>query len=155
MKHKRLQKELLPILGSKIGMEIIAHSVAAYYKKGYAILKMDATNGFQEVLHAKMHRAVERRCPSQKYYSGESIGLYTVGDLIKVIKICEGCRMGCKLSSFGFDLTLHDAYLAVDEQLQRTATDKQLITHSSKQLLMMWFLPLKRILQTLRHFING
>jgi len=125
-------KSLLPIqqgLGSKRGMELISHTCAAFYKEGYAILKKDATNGFQELSRAKMHRAVERRCPSllslfQKYYSQDSIGLYNTGDLVKVVNIEEGCRMGCKLSSFGFDLTVQDVYLGIKEQLEHTASDK-------------------------------
>jgi hypothetical protein len=135
LRSKAAQKaaeSLLPIqqgLGSKRGMELISHACSAFYKEGYAILKKDATNGFQEISRAKMHRAVERRCPSllrlfQKYYHDESIGLYNTGEAVKVVKIEEGCRMGCKLSSFGFDLTVHDAYLGVKEQLERTATDK-------------------------------
>jgi hypothetical protein len=123
---------LLPIqqgLGAKRGMELISHTCAAFYKDGYAILKKDATNGFQEIKRAKMHRAVERRCPSllglfQKYYSHESIGFYNTGKDVQVVTIEDGCRMGCKLSSFGFDLTVHDAYLGVQEQLEHTALDK-------------------------------
>ena len=60
-------KSLEPIqqgVGSERGMELIAHSCTAFYTKGYAILKKDATNGFQEIKRAKMHRAIERRCPS-------------------------------------------------------------------------------------------
>jgi len=119
-------KALLPIqqgLGSKRGMELIAHSCSAFYKK------KDATNGFQEISRAKMHRAVERRCPSllnlfQKYYKSESIGLYNTGEGVKCVKIQEGCRMGCALSSFGFDLPVQDPYLAIKEQLEHTAADK-------------------------------
>jgi hypothetical protein len=82
-----------------------------------------------ELSRAKMHRAIERRCPSllglfQKYYFHESIGLYNTGEAVKVVKIEEGCRMGCRLSSFGFDVTVHDAYLGLKEQLERTTTDK-------------------------------
>ena len=125
-------KDLLPIqqgVGSPRGMELIAHSCSAFYKKGYAILKMDATNGFQEVQRAKMHLAIERRCPSlmslfQKYYYHDSIGLCNAGDEIKVVKIEEGCRMGCKLSSFGFALTVQDSYLSVKKQLELTAINK-------------------------------
>ena len=125
-------KELLPIqqgVGAPRGMELISHACSSFYKQGYAVLKMDATNGFQELQRAKMHRAVERRCPSlmslfQKYYYHDSIGLYNTGEAIKVVKIEEGCRMGCKLSSFGFSLTVQDAYLNVKEQLERTALDK-------------------------------
>ena len=43
---------LLPIqqgLGSKRGMELISHSCTGFYEAGYAILKKDATNGFQEI----------------------------------------------------------------------------------------------------------
>ena len=111
------------------GMELISHACSSFYKEGYAILKLDATNGFQELQRTKMHRAVEKRCPSlmslfQKYYYHDSIGLYNTGEAIKVVKIEEGCRMGCKLSSFGFALTVQDAYLNVKEQLDRTALDK-------------------------------
>ena len=92
-------------------------------------MKVDATNGFQELQRAKMHRAVERRCPSlmglyQKYYYHGSIGFYNTGDITKVVQIEEGCRMGCKLYSFGFTLTVQDAYLSVKEQLDMTAVDK-------------------------------
>ena len=125
-------KELLPIqqgVGAPRGMELISHTCASFYSRGYAILKVDTTNGFQELQRAKMHRAVERRCPSlmglfQKYYYHGSIGFYNTGDITKVVQIEEGCRMGCKLSSFGFTLTVQDAYFSVKEQLDMTAVDK-------------------------------
>lgn len=76
-----------------------------------------------------MLRAVARRCPSllslfQKYYGHHSIGFYSTGDETKLVDISEGCRMGCKLSSFGFALTVQDAYLSLKEQLEVTAENK-------------------------------
>ena len=123
---------LLPIqqgVGAKRGMEVISHCCTAFYQKGYAVLKLDATNGFQELERAQMHRAVARRCPSllglfQTYYTHDSVGLYNTGETIKMVKVSEGCRMGCKLSSFGFALTVQDAYLGVQEQLRHTSLDK-------------------------------
>jgi hypothetical protein len=88
---------LMPIqqgLGSKRGMELIAHACTGFYQAGYAILKKDASNGFQEISRAKMHRAVARRCPSllplfQKYYQHDSIGLYNTGDVLESLKAVE------------------------------------------------------------------
>ena len=77
-----------------------------------------------------MHRAIERRCPSllglfQKYYNHASIGLYNTGDSVKVINIEEGCRMGCKLSSFGFAITTQDTYESVEEHIKLTGTPEK------------------------------
>ena len=60
-------------VGAKRGMEMIAHVCNALYAEGYAILKMDATNGFQEIKRSSLYRALEKRCPSllslfKKYY---------------------------------------------------------------------------------------
>ena len=33
--------------------------------------------------------------------------------------------MGCKLASFGFDVTAHDAYVGVQDQLDRTHLEGQ------------------------------
>ena len=128
---KEAAKKLEPIqqgVGAERGMEKIAHTCAAYYKKGYAILKLDATNGFQEIKRSKMHRAVQSRCPSllplfQKYYMRPSIGFYNTGETVKTVSIREGCRMGCKLSSFGFALTTQDPYEELKVQIDRTAID--------------------------------
>lgn len=56
-------------------MEVIAHVCSALYGDGYAILKLDANNGFQEVKRASMHRAMYQRYPSllQKYYTQQSM----------------------------------------------------------------------------------
>ena len=87
---------------------MIAHSCTAFYQKGYAVLKQDATNGFEETKRAKMHWAIERRCPfllrsfSKSITTMRTVGLHDTGDSVKVINIEEGCRMGCKLSKFGF-----------------------------------------------------
>ena len=51
-------------VGAKRGMEMIAHVCSALYSEGYAILKMDATNGFQEIKRSNLHRAVAKKCPS-------------------------------------------------------------------------------------------
>src|SRR3954462_5786457 len=61
-------------VGAPRGMEVIAHVCSPLYEQAYAILKMDATNGFQEIKRASLHRAVLRRCPSllslfKKYYT--------------------------------------------------------------------------------------
>ena len=52
--------------------------------------------------------------------AANSIGLYHTSDETLLVLIEEGCRMGCKLSSFGFDLTGQDTYEAVKEQIERT-----------------------------------
>ena len=66
-KAQAVAKALEPIqqgVGAKRGMEMIAHVCNALYSEGYAILKMDATNGFQEIKRSSLHHAVERKCPS-------------------------------------------------------------------------------------------
>ena len=69
-KAQTVAKALEPIqqgVGAKRGMEMIAHVCNALYSEGYAILKMDATNGFQEIKRSSLHHAVERKCPSLLY----------------------------------------------------------------------------------------
>ena len=57
-------KALDPIqkgVGAKRGMEIIAHTCNTLYGEGYAILKLDATNGFQEIKRSSLHRACTKK----------------------------------------------------------------------------------------------
>jgi hypothetical protein len=111
-------RQLEPIqqgVGAKRGMEVISHLCTTMYSEGYAILKLDATNGFQEIKRASLHEAVAKRCPSllplfQKYYTKESLCFFTLDDGVRLIKSNEGARIGCKMSSFGFGLTVQDAY---------------------------------------------
>ena len=118
-------KALQPIqqgIGAKRGMEVMAHVCSALYGDGYAILKLDASNGFQEVKRASMHRAMFQRCPSllslfQKYYTKNSICFFENGS--RLVNASEGARMGCKLSSFGFTLTVHPIYERVRDLLSR------------------------------------
>jgi Reverse transcriptase (RNA-dependent DNA polymerase) len=120
-------KALRPIqqgVGAPRGMEVIAHVCTALYEQGFAILKMDATNGFQEIKRSSMHRAVLRRCPSllslfKKYYTKESLCFFNMESEVRVLRACEGARIGCKLSSFGFALTVQDLYETVAKQLAR------------------------------------
>jgi hypothetical protein len=105
-------------------MEVIAHVCSALYEQGYAILKLDATNGFQEIKRASLHRAVLRRCPSllslfKKYYSKESLCFFNLESEVRLLQAHEGARIGCKLSSFGFALTVQDLYESVAKQLAR------------------------------------
>jgi hypothetical protein len=85
---------------------------------------MDATNGFQEIKRASMHRAVLRRCPSllslfQKYYTKESLCFFNMEREVRLLHASEGARIGCKLSSFGFALTVQDFYETVSRHLAR------------------------------------
>jgi hypothetical protein len=120
-------KVLRPIqqgVGAPRGMEVIAHVCTALYDQGYAILKMDATNGFQEIKRASMHRAVLRRCPSllslfQKYYTKESLCFFNMEREVRLLHASEGARISCKLSSFGFALTVQDFYETVSRHLAR------------------------------------
>jgi hypothetical protein len=112
-------------------MELISHTCNAFYERGYGILKKDATNGFQEIRRDQLHRAIAKRCPSllslfQKYYTHESLGFYDLNSEIRTIQVQEGCRMGCKLSSFAFALTVQDPYLDLQEQLNHSLDDKTL-----------------------------
>src|SRR3569832_2345472 len=78
-----------------------------------------------------MHRAVYQRCPSllslfQKYYIQQSICFLENGS--RLVNASEGARMGCKLSSFGFSLTVQDIYEKVqailsDDSCVKAATD--------------------------------
>ena len=109
-------------VGAKRGMEVIGHLCRILYDQGFAILKMDASNGFQEITRASMHRAILKRCPSllklfQKYYTKESACFFNVDEEVKVISSCEGARIGCKLGSFVFALTLQDLYEQVQKML--------------------------------------
>ena len=109
-------------VGAKRGMEVIAHLCHILYDQGFAILEMDASNGFQEITRASMHRSILKRCPSllklfQKYYTKESACFFNVDEEVKVISSCEGARIGCKLGSFVFALTLQDLYEQVQKML--------------------------------------
>ena len=84
---KKAMHELRPTqqgVGAERGMELIAHSCSAHYQEGnFAILKLDATNGFQELKRASLHQKVLQRCPSllclfQKYYTAESMCFYSM-----------------------------------------------------------------------------
>jgi len=45
-----------------MAMELIAHSCSAFYQEGhFAVLKLDATNGFQE--RARLHQKVLQTLP--------------------------------------------------------------------------------------------
>ncbi len=111
-------KALDPIqkgVGAKRGMEIIAHTCNTLYAEGYAILKLDATNGFQEIKRSSLHRAVQKKCPSllslfKKYYTKESTCFFSMESEIRLLTANEGARIGCKLSSFAFALTVQDFY---------------------------------------------
>ena len=114
-------KELRPIqqgLGAPRGMEMIAHLCNILYAEGYAILKVDATNGFQEIKRSSLHRAVANRCPTllslfTKYYTKESICFFNMEDGVRLLSATEGARIGCKLSSFAFALTVQDLYESI------------------------------------------
>jgi len=110
-------------VGAARGMELVSHTCSSFYDQGgFAILKADATNGFQEVKRASLHRAVFQRCPSllslfQRYYTGESVCFYSVGGAVRLVGSREGARIGCRLSSFAFALTVHSTYEAVQAYL--------------------------------------
>ena len=83
---------------------------------------MDAMNGFQEIKRSSMHRAVLRRCPSllslfKKYYTKESLCFFNMDSEVRLLKAHEGARIGCKLSSFGFALTVQDLYETIAKRL--------------------------------------
>ena len=120
-------KELEPIqqgVGAKRGMEVIAHVCNALYSEGYAILKMDATNGFQEIKRSSLHRAVWGHCPSllslfKKYYTKESTCFFNLESEVRLLCAGEGARIGCKLSSFAFALTVKDLYARIRSSASR------------------------------------
>ena len=130
---QKAMERLKPIqqgVGSERGMELIAHSCSAFYREGnFAILKLDATNGFQELKRASLHQKVLKRCPSllrlfQKYYTTESMCFYAMGEGgMKLLRSREGARIGCKLGSFAFALTVHDMYLVMQEFLDMSGED--------------------------------
>jgi hypothetical protein len=112
-------------VGAQRGMEMIAHVCNALYSEGFAILKVDATNGFQEIKRASLHRAVARRCPSllplfKKYYTKESVCFFNLEGDVRLLKANEGARIGCKLSSFVFGLAVQDLYERLKCHVART-----------------------------------
>ena len=114
-------------VGAKRGMEMIAHVCNALYSEGYAILKMDATNGFQEIKRSSLHRAVMKRCPSllslfKKYYTKESTCFFNMESEIRLLTASEGARIGCKLSSFAFGLTVQDLYETIRDRAKRAGS---------------------------------
>jgi hypothetical protein len=123
---KEAAKKLLPVqqgIGAKRGMEMIAHVASSCFSKGFAILKLDASNGFQEIKRSKLHTSMQQRCPSllkmfQKYYTKESMCFFEFNGDVKIIRATEGARIGCKMSSFGFALTVHDLYEDLRTYLQ-------------------------------------
>ena len=130
---KKAMHELRPTqqgVGAERGMELIAHSCSAHYQEGnFAILKLDATNGFQELKRASLHQKVLQRCPSllclfQKYYTAESMCFYSMGRAgTRLLRSREGARIGCKLGSFAFALTVQDMYLTMQEFLDCSGSD--------------------------------
>ena len=51
-------------VGAKRGVEIMAHLATAARRGGYAILKHDARNGFNELCRAAAHRAMKKKFPT-------------------------------------------------------------------------------------------
>jgi hypothetical protein len=106
-------------------MEVIAHTATATYSSGkYAILKLDATNGFQEIKRSSLHEAVWRRCPQlyplfRKFYTKEAVCFFDAEGSVKLIKSQEGARIGCKLGSFAFATTIHDVLAKLQSKIQK------------------------------------
>ena len=58
---------------------------------------------------------VQKKCPSllslfKKYYTKESTCFFSIEGEIRLLTASEGARIGCKLSSFAFALTVQDFY---------------------------------------------
>ena len=79
-------------VGAKRGMEMIAHVCNALYSEGYAILKMDATNGFQEIKRSSLHRALQKRCPSLLSLFNNTILKNQLVSLIWRVKLTSYCK---------------------------------------------------------------
>jgi len=124
---KTAAKQLLPVqqgIGAKRGMEMIAHVANACYAENFAILKLDASNGFQEIKRSQLHNAMRRRCPSllnlfKKYYTKRAMCFFEINGEVRMIRAAEGARIGCKMSSFGFALTVQDLYEDLSAYLNR------------------------------------
>ena len=96
---------------AKRGPEAFCHSLRALREQGYAILKTDFINGFNELSRQAVLDAVQERCPQltslfNLFYTTDGACFYTVDGVVETIWSAEGVRMGCPLGSFGFDLTL-------------------------------------------------
>ncbi len=110
--RKAMEKFTLLQLGmAKRGAEAYCHSLCALWENGFAILKTDFRNGFNEISRQAVLDAVQTRCPEltsrfNLFYTCESSFLFSVGDATNVGWSREGVRMGCPLGSFGFDLAL-------------------------------------------------
>ena len=103
-------------------MEVISHVCSALYAQGYAMLKLDATNGFQEIKRSSLHQAILRRCPSllslfQKFYSKESCCFFDLESEVLLLEAHDGARIGCRMGSFAFGLTVQDPYEVVSASL--------------------------------------
>ena len=78
----------------------------------------DKKNAFFEVQRAAMHRAVGEHCPEllplyKAYYSRPSVAVYMYIDedgkqVIRIILIEEGARIGCVLGTFSFNITVYE-----------------------------------------------
>jgi len=53
----------------------------------------------------------------QKIYSQQSICYFNMDGDVQLLEASEGARMGCKLSSFAFALTVQDVYEDIDSAL--------------------------------------
>jgi hypothetical protein len=87
---------------AKRGAEAYCHSLRALWENGFAILKTDFRNGFNEISRQAVLNAVQTRCPEltslfNLFYTCESACLFSVGDATKVVWSREGVRMGCPL----------------------------------------------------------
>jgi len=111
---------------------MIAHVASACYSQGFAILKLDASNGFQEIKRAQLHDAMRRWCRSllilfKRYYTKVATCFFELNGDVRMIQATEGARIGCKMSSFGFALTVHDMYEALRVYLNVCETDDVVI----------------------------
>ena len=96
---------------AKRGPEAFCHSLRALREMGYAILKTDFVNGFNELSRQAVLDAVQLRCPQltslfNLFYTVDGACFYTVDGVVDVVWSAEGVRMGCPMGSFGFDLAL-------------------------------------------------
>src|SRR5436190_23372786 len=69
-----------------------------------------------------------KRCPAllrlfQHYYSSESICFYNLNSDVRLVKSAEGARIGCRLGSFAFALTVQDLYETIQHALDESGIE--------------------------------
>ena len=114
-------------IGAPSGTESIFHMMRSLYLKGWPVATIDVINGFNEILRQAILDAQDRKWPEgtagiSLFYGVVGMCFYVYTDpttnemFVTVIRGEEGARMGCKLGSLLFGITMDDVYKQLAEE---------------------------------------